>query len=80
MRIPKKYIFVFRIIDTVCLICISLFVIFGILEEIVGYRNMVDLLENLVPFNYNGFFVTTLICTAILVLSKYIQKAKMNDK
>ena len=40
---------------------------------------MVDLLENLVPFNYNGFFVTTLICTAILVLSKYIQKAKMGE-
>ena len=70
----KVLVFVFRMVDIICWIGISSFVIFGILEEIVGYRNMVDLLENFIPFNYNFFFFMSLVCIVILILSKYVQR------
>ena len=68
----------FRIFDAGCIVVIVVFTIYSLLEEVVGYRNMVDLLSSLnIPFNYHWAFGITFLCTVLIVVSKLIQR-KMN--
>ncbi len=75
----KVLLFILSITETLCLIYIVAFLILGNLEEIVGYREVIDFFDSLgVPFDYYGAFGLALLCTLIFFLSKYLRR-KINE-
>lgn len=70
---------ILRIVNTICCVYLTIFAIFNVLEDIVGYRNIVDALQSLnIPFNDNWALAFALLSIVIILLSTFIQRNLSN--
>ena len=78
MKFFKSLIFVINIIS---FICVCIFTILGLYEQIVGPAGLEKLFKKLnFPLGYNGFLVAGIICLAIMIISYYIRKNYIRKK